>query len=275
MAKVLGKGEFGSVYELKINGFKTSAPLVVKKTLDVDASVLTEIKRQIILSNIFIPSHPRGFIPRVLGAMLCDKKKSIHIIMEALYGKTLHDFIKTENRSIEVLKSIIFQVLAALHYYGTAVGFTHYDLHTNNIMIVKDDRKFVKYNINGNVYKIPTFGNRAVLIDFGYSRLKYENSIYSNVYKSFGIGKAFNPEYDIQLFLGYMDDFLNNDEWYAFYRSLGKNFSTPYHIKKHRIQGNGKLTAEKLIDSAFKEYFVNKARPEPISILDGDKVVRL
>ena len=36
--------------------------------------------------------------------------------------------------------------------------FTHNDLHTNNIMYVKTEKKYVCYKYKDKYYKIPTYG---------------------------------------------------------------------------------------------------------------------
>ena len=42
--------------------------------------------------------------------------------------------------------------------YEKVFDFTHNDLHTNNIMYVKTDKKFLNYCYNGVYYRVPTFG---------------------------------------------------------------------------------------------------------------------
>jgi len=62
----------------------------------------------------------------------------------------------------------IFQIIAALCAAQGALGFTHNDLHTNNIVWSNTDIEYLYYIArDGTVWKIPTYGKLLKLIDFG------------------------------------------------------------------------------------------------------------
>ena len=64
----------------------------------------------------------------------------------------------------------LFQVIAGLTFLQSAICFTHNDLHSNNILWQKTDKKFLFYKINdGTIWKVPTFGKIFRIIDFGRS----------------------------------------------------------------------------------------------------------
>ena len=64
----------------------------------------------------------------------------------------------------------IFQVVAALTFLQSAICFTHNDLHSNNILWRKTDKKFLFYRKrDGTVWRVPTFGKIVTIIDFGRS----------------------------------------------------------------------------------------------------------
>jgi hypothetical protein len=64
----------------------------------------------------------------------------------------------------------IFQIVAALTFLQSAVCFTHNDLHSNNIVWRKTDKKFLYYRAkDGTVWRVPTFGKIFSIIDFGRS----------------------------------------------------------------------------------------------------------
>lgn len=64
----------------------------------------------------------------------------------------------------------IFQILAALSVVQSFFGFTHNDLHTNNIVWTHTDQKYFFYqNRDGTVWRVPTYGKVFRLIDFGRS----------------------------------------------------------------------------------------------------------
>ena len=64
----------------------------------------------------------------------------------------------------------MFQVIAALSFLQSAVCFTHNDLHSNNILWRKTDKKFLYYKTKeGTIWRVPTFGKIFSIIDFGRS----------------------------------------------------------------------------------------------------------
>ena len=69
--------------------------------------------------------------------------------------------------------SCLFQIIMTLIVYQNIFDFTHNDLHTNNIMFIKTDKKFLNYKYKGEYYKVPTFGRIFKIIDFGRSIYKY------------------------------------------------------------------------------------------------------
>jgi hypothetical protein len=81
---------------------------------------------------------------------------------------TTLDFILENDEQDEVeLAAIMAQVIFTLIVYQKCFKFTHNDLHTNNIMFNKTDRKFIFYKCNNKVYKVPTYGRIFKIIDFG------------------------------------------------------------------------------------------------------------
>jgi len=62
----------------------------------------------------------------------------------------------------------IFQVLAALSCAQTILGFTHNDLHTNNVVWSETSEPYLYYKTKAdNVFRVPTFGKIFKIIDFG------------------------------------------------------------------------------------------------------------
>ena len=77
----------------------------------------------------------------------------------------------------EELGCIVLQILMTLITYQKAFEFTHNDLHTNNIMYVETEKKYLYYKFNGKHYKIKTFGKIFKIIDFGRAIYKFKNHI--------------------------------------------------------------------------------------------------
>lgn len=64
----------------------------------------------------------------------------------------------------------LFQVISALCFLQSSICFTHNDLHSNNIVWRKTDKKFLYYKANdGTIWRVPTFGKIFSIIDFGRS----------------------------------------------------------------------------------------------------------
>lgn len=64
----------------------------------------------------------------------------------------------------------LFQVVAALSCAQSLLGFTHNDLHTNNIVWTETKEEYLWYkNRAGCIFRVPTFGKLFRLIDFGRS----------------------------------------------------------------------------------------------------------
>jgi len=82
-------------------------------------------------------------------------------------------------------KAWIFQIMAALSVGQTIFGFTHNDLHSNNVVWSKTDIKFLYYKMNSGVlFKVPTYGKIFRIIDFGRAIFRMnEHLFYSDDFK--------------------------------------------------------------------------------------------
>ena len=115
-------------------------------------------------------------------------------------------FIKNKEVPEEILYSIIKQVLFAV-LMSQKLGFTHYDLHSSNILIKKCDYDDVHvYKLDSeNIMTVPTYGYYPVIIDFGFSCSNNTNK--SNIqsplnYTNIGITNyKFDPLSDLKMFL--------------------------------------------------------------------------
>ena len=85
-------------------------------------------------------------------------------VMEKCEG-TLYELMSAEKET-EKHMAFLTQVLFALTFAQRTFGFVHNDLHSNNIMYVKTDKEYLLYKVDGQSYKVPTFGYIIKLIDF-------------------------------------------------------------------------------------------------------------
>lgn len=107
-----------------------------------------------------------------------DRHRAIEtdvLIMEKLNAHKLATYITSETPD-RIIYSAILQVLFAIQIAYNRADFTHYDLHSNNVMLQRCSKNVVfLYRIKdpetGLIQNlcVPSFGYRAVIIDFGFS----------------------------------------------------------------------------------------------------------
>ena len=91
---------------------------------------------------------------------------------------TLDDLIINELLNEEEWFSALIQIIMILLTYQKIFSFTHNDLHTNNVMYIPTNKKFIYYIYKKKTYKVPTFGKIFKIIDFGRSIYKYNGKIF-------------------------------------------------------------------------------------------------
>lgn len=88
----------------------------------------------------------------------------ITTVMEKCDG-TFYDLIK-KHPEPEKHAAWVAQMVFALAYAQRNYGFTHNDLHGNNVMYVPTEQSHLYYKHNGVAYRVPTFGYVMKIIDF-------------------------------------------------------------------------------------------------------------
>lgn len=127
-------------------------------------------------------------------------------LMEKIEGKKLSRYLSSSVVKKDVLVSLIKQVLLAIAVAQKTCKFTHYDLHSDNVMVKKCDSDLVLvYVIDGVKYAIPTHGHIAVLIDYGFAHVDALQGGYA--WPSYGFtdigfcSDRYDPVSDFKLFL--------------------------------------------------------------------------
>ena len=114
------------------------------------------------------------------------KEESYNIITEYIKGKTLKEYIKSNNFNFRDCLLIILQLCAALEYAQKTCGFVHYDLTPWNIIIQElNEPIYVEYMISHNkIIRIKTH-IVPVIIDYGKSHVFSKNKHFGfiNMYK--------------------------------------------------------------------------------------------
>ena len=109
--------------------------------------------------------------------MVSIKQFPIQIIALENCNNTLDKLFVEEKLSQDELTCIIIQILMMLITYQKLFDLTHNDLHTNNIMYIETERRYLYYKLNGKHYKIKTYGKIFKIIDFGRAIYKYKNNL--------------------------------------------------------------------------------------------------
>ena len=151
-------------------------------------------------------------------------------IMEKCDG-TLYELMCQQN---ETQKHIawITQVMFALAYAQRTIGFTHNDLHANNVMYVKTSKEELWYKLDGKVFRVPTYGYLIKIIDF-------ERGVASIRIAGMKQPKTFMS-----------DHFAINEE------AGGQYNAEPFYTQKHEhIKPNPSFDLVRLATSLFWDFF--------------------
>lgn len=92
--------------------------------------------------------------------------------------------------------SALMQIIMILITYQRLFSFTHNDLHTNNIMYIPTNKKYIYYVYKKKTYKVPTFGKIYKIIDFGRAIYKFNGKIFCS--DSFQVGGDASTQYNTE-----------------------------------------------------------------------------
>ena len=130
--------------------------------------------------------------------LLTIQKFPVQVICMEHCENTLDDLILNTDLSHDEWMSALMQIIMTLIVYQKLFSFTHNDLHTNNIMYIQTNKKFLYYYYKKKHYKVPTFGKIFKLIDFGRAIYKFENKVFCS--DSFQTGGDAVTQYNTEPF---------------------------------------------------------------------------
>ena len=98
-------------------------------------------------------------------------EKDVILIEYIDNSKKFYNYINSEKIEEHILYSTSKQILMALLIAQKKTKFTHYDLHSYNIMMKKCDKDLVMLYVidEDNQFYVPTYGHYPVIIDYGFS----------------------------------------------------------------------------------------------------------
>ena len=165
----IASGTYGSVYSGKLNINNTQHNIIVKKQElkknYSDKSIILEVLINILLKTDKIIYR---FVPKYYGSYKIEN--SICIINDYISDLTFDNLIKilSKNKTNSIIAnniicSIFLQILLTLNVMQKRYNFTHGDLKTNNIMILKTQQQSItinkrKFNPHGYTFKYIDFG---------------------------------------------------------------------------------------------------------------------
>jgi hypothetical protein len=113
---------------------------------------------------------------------------------------TLDALMLNDELNEHELFSCMMQLIMILATYQKLYQFTHNDLHTNNVMFVETNKKYLHYEYNGKKYLVPTYGKIYKIIDFGRSIFTIQNQLFcgdcyqknGDAYTQYNFGPCWN-----------------------------------------------------------------------------------
>ena len=134
----------------------------------------------------------------LLTLLLTIQKFPVQVICMEHCENTLDDLILNTDLSDDEWMSALMQIIMTLIVYQKLFSFTHNDLHTNNIMYIPTNKKFLFYYYKKKHYKVPTFGKIFKIIDFGRAIYKFDNKLFCS--DSFQTGGDAVTQYNTEPF---------------------------------------------------------------------------
>lgn len=138
------------------------------------------------------------FFVRTLGSFVF--KNDLCIVTEFVDGISLKSLIHNKKTSFVCFLNIFFQILLGLEIAQEKLNFSHYDLHTDNVILVLQKQPF-NVSLHGRTYRIKHC-YKPVMIDFGLSSVCVNGrTLGQKNLETKGIQCKLCPGYDIYVFL--------------------------------------------------------------------------
>lgn len=141
---------------------------------------------------------------------------STRILMENIKGKTLIRHLQETCRlpfsvqSTTHFLQLWIQIILALEIAQETYGFTHFDLHGENVLIrsLPSAVPTLQYPIFDEVYRLDNITSLSTLIDFGHSTIRYKKGFFgkggSNAFPQYGMYPFYIAGADLFKLLTYL-----------------------------------------------------------------------
>jgi|688.fasta_scaffold116094_2 hypothetical protein len=177
------------------------------------------------------------------------------VLYEKIDGETINTLLKKNKLNFKQFLSIFIQLLLGLEVAQREARFTHFDLHSDNVMIRENDVTSYNVNLDMSTYSVVNPEFIPVIIDFGTSTCFIENRyIGSYDYIKHGMLNFMVPGYDMYKFLVYCARKTINQELkeklISMFRFYGNN--EPYNIISN-TEGLNKAAEEYCMNATFSQ----------------------
>jgi hypothetical protein len=148
-----------------------------------------------------------------LGAFSCPKpskngkigqtnKMTAYVMYEKIQGESVHTLLKNDQLDFKEWLILFFQLLLGLEVAQRECQFTHFDMHTDNVMVRSDSSSSYMVPLDMNKYSVNNPINVPVIIDFGASTTYIEGKyIGSYDYIKHGMLNFMVPGHDMYKFM--------------------------------------------------------------------------
>jgi hypothetical protein len=180
---------------------------------------------------------------------MCSNDSTPFAIYEKIPGDSIQKLIENNEITWENWLLSFAQILLSLEIAQRECKFTHFDLHTGNVMIKQDKKVNYSVPIDNNTYKISRTNILPVIIDLGMSTSEIDCvtvGTYDFLGQDVGIKPYMIQGFDMYKFMIYSMDSKNPRlilKIIDIFKFYGKD--DPYNIYKRRLEG---------ISIAKKEY---------------------
>jgi hypothetical protein len=131
--------------------------------------------------------------------ILTIPKFPVQVICMENCESTFDDLIMNNELSHDEWFAALMQIIMILITYQKSFSFTHNDLHTNNVMYIPTNKKYIYYLYKKKYYKVPTFGKIFKIIDFGRAIYKLGGKVFCS--DSFQLGGDAATQYNTEPYL--------------------------------------------------------------------------
>lgn len=246
--KILSSGVNGEAYSTKFLSDKINVVIKIPKSNRYDD--YEDMIREYFM-GISAINNLRYVVPNfscVLGAFMCnrpdskgmicnkyDKDEAPMVLYEQINGETLHKMIYKNSLDFPSILTIYVQLLVALEIAQQNINFTHYDLHSHNVMIKKVKDYNYTVPVNNIIVDFINIDNLPIIIDYGMSTVYTENMNFGTKdYITYNIFNYMIQGYDMYKILMYITNSISNPNTLRNLRGLFrfyKDDEDPYYIR--------------------------------------------